>query len=140
MKFYCIPEVKNEIEKLLKKNSYKSLQSELYCFFDGVSNGEKSYQGFKLNCSSPNPFYKKRIEGRGGYRIYYYIIEVKNSLFLTALHPKVGKYGKSNLSKEEIKIAQKRFKECFEKEEYFKIKLDHQKKEINFNNNKEQDS
>jgi len=78
-------------------------------FFDGISNGSKSYHGFKLNCSSPNSFYKKRIYGSGGYRIYYYIIEIKNPLFLTALHPKAGKHGKSNLSKGEIKIAQKRF-------------------------------
>ncbi|GAB3016503.1 hypothetical protein GCM10027284_39460 [Cyclobacterium sediminis] len=68
----------------------------------------------------------------GGFRIYYYIIVINDSLFLTALHPKVGKLGKSNLSKDEIKSAQKRFKENYENRNYFKITLDRKKKELNF--------
>lgn len=131
MNIFCTPSIKIDIDAFSKKGSYKNLKKELFLFFNLIIKGNKSY-GLKLNGSSPNPFYKKRINGSGGYRIYYYAFEIKGFIFLVALHPKSGKKGKSNLSAGEIKEAQESFISCYESKNYFKVLLDKNKSSINF--------
>lgn len=100
LSFYCTKSFKKEYEKLLKKKSYSDFKDALITFID-IENKNSSdfFEGTKLNGNiNTDPLLiKKRIQGSGGYRLYYYIYLVKNKIYFINTHPKTGKRGKTNL-------------------------------------------
>jgi hypothetical protein len=96
MNLYCIADFKIEFEKLIKKRSYRSLQEQLISYFFGKEVNDV-ISGTRLNGSSDTPLIKKRLDGSGGFRVYYLLLIIKDSLYLIYVHPKTGSYGSPNL-------------------------------------------
>ncbi len=56
--------------------------------------------GVRLNNSDATPYIKKRLQGSGGFRIYFLILIKKGNLYLIFLHPKSGSMGYENITNE----------------------------------------
>jgi len=99
MEFYCLSVFKDEFEKLCKKNSYAGLPQDLIdCFF-----GKKTVDilsGTRLNQSDTVPYIKKRLSGRGGFRLYFLVNIKKEKVYLMFVHPKTGSEGSDNITNE----------------------------------------
>ena len=99
MNLFCTEQFKVEYEKLLKKNSYKGIEAELIdYFFDKTI--QELCAGVNLNNNTETPFIKKRLNGRGGFRIYYYLIIKNDTLYFMFVHPKTGDLGAENITDE----------------------------------------
>ena len=88
----CIEEFKVEIEKLRRKNSYKDLEEVVIEHFFNKPLS-KLLSGNRLNNSESAPYIKKRLDGRGGYRIYFLALILQNNIYLMFVHPKTGSQG-----------------------------------------------
>lgn len=100
MIIYCLPLFKDEFHKLLKKRAYKNLQEEIinYIFNQEF---EQLFSGTRLNGSSATPYIKKRLDGSGGYRLYYLLVKEKEErVYLMFVHPKTGTLGSDNITDE----------------------------------------
>lgn len=101
MGVYCTKQFKSEVERLLKKNSYQSLQELLinnYCdvSFDEAATGRVLSA---LPTGNPTLFYlKKTLDGSGGYRAYVLAFIKEQDIYLGFIHPKTGVYGMANTS------------------------------------------
>lgn len=99
MDILCSPDFYTEYNRLIKHKPYQDLPSVIGdYFFDKTIDQLKS--GTRLNGSNPVPFIKKRLEGRGGYRIYYYLILKDDFAFLCFIHPKTGPSEGANITPE----------------------------------------
>ncbi len=72
MKLFCIDEFKIEFDKLKSKKAYNTIESDIIDYFFGKSI-EDLNNGDLLNASKINPFWKKRLRGRGGFRVYFMV-------------------------------------------------------------------
>ncbi|MCU0432308.1 MAG: hypothetical protein MUC87_02505 [Bacteroidia bacterium] len=54
--------------------------------------------GTRLNNSDKFPYIKKRLNGSGGYRIYFLVLIQDENVFLIFIHPKTGPDGAENIS------------------------------------------
>jgi hypothetical protein len=97
MKLYCIEAFKNEVEKLSKNNSYASLPEDIIEYFFGKETSELM-NGRRINRHPAPPFIKKRLDGRGGYRMYFVILIKDDCIYLTYVHAKAGSAGSENLA------------------------------------------
>jgi hypothetical protein len=104
MTICCTHEFKKVYDKLVKKNSHADLEQAIIDWLFGRTVDELR-AATVLNGSSPNPFLKKRLNGSGGYRLYYSLIASKKLVISSALHPKTNFMGKSTLSSAEITAA-----------------------------------
>lgn len=87
MTILCLEDFKVEFEKLKKKNSYSSIERDIIeCFFD--KDIEQLKSGTRLNNDDDRPYIKKRINGSGGFRVYYFLLIVRETVYLMFLHPK----------------------------------------------------
>jgi len=51
---------------------------------------------------------KKRLDGSGGFRVYYLLLIIKNNLYFMYVHPKTGSLGSSNIAdKAHMKLYKK---------------------------------
>ena len=66
----CLDEFKNEFEKLIRNNSYSSIEIDIIEYFFN-KNIQELTSGIRLNNSDTIPFIKKRIKGAGGYRYLF---------------------------------------------------------------------
>lgn len=103
MEIHCTPEFKAEFEGLLKKKSYYSIQAELIAYFFGRKKAEDLMSGTNLNNNLSTPFIKKRLGGRGGYRVFYLLIINKEKVCLGFVHPKTGSQGYARISDKKTK-------------------------------------
>jgi hypothetical protein len=111
MKLYCLADFKSEFEKLKKKNSYASIEKDiLEYFFNKTVDDLKT--GVRLNNSDETPYIKKRLNGSGGFRIYYLLIIKGDSVYLLFVHPKTGSMGYDNITDESKALLYKRVLEC----------------------------
>ncbi len=92
MNLFCIEDFKIEFERLIKKRSYQSLQDELIAYFF-IKEVKDVISGTRLNGSSDTPLIKKRLDGSGGFRVYYLLLIIKNNLYFMYVHPKTGSLG-----------------------------------------------
>lgn len=102
MSVFCTEKFKSEYKSLIKKKSYSSLTSLLYNFFFTYQDIEEIKSGTRLNGHAQSPLIKKRLAGSGGFRVYYYLLVVEEDIFLMYVHPKTGKRGADNVSREAI--------------------------------------
>ncbi|MEO8146277.1 MAG: hypothetical protein ABI723_01505 [Bacteroidia bacterium] len=99
MAVFCLEDFKLQIEQLSRKNAYRGIESDLISyFFDKPFEELKS--GARLNLSETAPYIKKRIDGSGGYRVYYLLIIKDQNIYLLFIHPKTGPFGSSNITDE----------------------------------------
>lgn len=97
MKIYCLEDFKKEFDKLVKKKPYRDLEENIIGYFFEKSVSDL-LSGTRLNNSSENPYIKKRLEGKGGYRFYFLVIIKNDALYLMFVHPKTGPDGAENIN------------------------------------------
>ncbi len=110
MTIYCIEQFKVEFENLKSKKPYRSLEKEIIDYFFDKTVSELS-SGIRLNNSTITPYIKKRLNGSGGFRVYYLLIINKENVYLMYVHPKTGPSGSENiLDSSKSRIIQRSFK------------------------------
>ncbi len=128
---YCLEDFKVEFDKIKSKKSYRTIEKEIInYFFEKTS--QDLCSGVRLNHSNDAPYIKKRLGGRGGFRIYFLILIKKESLYLMYVHPKTGSLGSGNMNDESKAYLYKKVLECIESEDLYRLSLDESKKKIHF--------
>ncbi|WP_191860830.1 hypothetical protein [Hanstruepera ponticola] len=131
MELYCLEDFKVEFEKLKSKKSYRTIEQEIInYFFDKTL--EQLRSGTRLNHSDEIPYIKKRLGGRGGFRIYFLLVIKKESLYLMFVHPKTGSQGSDNITDESKAYLYKKVLECIQSEDLYKLSLNESNKKIIF--------
>ncbi len=97
MEVCCTPEFEEQLEKLSKNKSYASLGAELAAAYCGVT-FEQASTGDLLFPMPGLSFIKKRLAGRGGYRVYVLAVVREERVYLGFVHPKTGRYGADNVT------------------------------------------
>jgi hypothetical protein len=131
MNIYCLDDFKDQFQKLISKNAYKSLEKEIISyFFDKTIN--ELCSGRRLNGHSENPYIKKRLNGRGGFRFYFLLILKNEDLYLMFVHPKTGPMGASNINNDSITHLYKKILKCIKSNKLHVLTLNKSKKKIIF--------
>jgi hypothetical protein len=107
MTILCIEDFKIQFEKLKKKNSYSSIEKDIIDYFFGKEVNEL-ISGTRLNHSAETPYIKKRINGSGGFRVYFLLIIKDEKIYLMFLHPKTGSMGYDNITDESKSLLYKK--------------------------------
>lgn len=131
MELYCLEDFKVEYEKLKSKKSYKTVEQEIINYFFEKSS-EELCSGVRLNHSVDTPYIKKRIGGRGGFRVYFLLVIKNDSLYLMFIHPKTGSQGSENITDESKAYLYKKVLECIKSKDFYKLSLNGTKKKIQF--------
>lgn len=131
MNIFCLKEFQNAIDALKRKNSYQDVESAIYDHFHAKSESEL-LTGIRLNLDDLTPYLKKRLKGRGGYRIYYLLIIRDENVYLMGIHPKTGKLGKSTLDKTTIKFLYKQVLGAIRKQDLLRVEFNPEKKSLDF--------
>ncbi|NCO56007.1 MAG: hypothetical protein COS14_03965 [Bacteroidetes bacterium CG02_land_8_20_14_3_00_31_25] len=127
MEIYCIEDFKVEYEKLISKKSYSSLNQDIIDYFFGKPFQELC-SGTRLNNNDETPYIKKRLGGRGGFRVYFLLILKGERLYLMFVHPKTGSMGSENINDESKTYLYKKVLSCIKFGNLYKV-------EINVTNN-----
>lgn len=126
MKLFCLEEFKAELGKLRKKNSYSSIEKDIIgYFFDKDIESLKS--GTRLNASDDTPYIKKRLNGSGGFRVYYLLIIKNDALYFMYVHPKTGSEGFDNIADESKAALYKRVLECISTNDLYEMVVEKDK-------------
>lgn len=131
MELYCLEDFKVEFDKLKSKKSYKTIEQEIINYFFGKST-EQLCSGVRLNHSVDAPYIKKRLGGRGGFRIYFLLVMKNDSLYFMFVHPKSGSEGSDNITDESKAYLYKKVLECIQVKDLYKLTLDNSNKKIQF--------
>jgi len=134
---YAITEFKEEYEKLKKHKSYKNLEKEIinYFFIDkGISDIQS---GTRLNNDDLRPYVKKRLAGKGGYRMYFFILIKDENVYLIYVHPKTGKFGVDNIDDDSKALLYKRVLESIQDEDLWSVTHDKRNDELVFTKEKQ---
>jgi hypothetical protein len=96
---YCTEDFKRAVESFRRKPSYDEIDQLVieYVFNNKIENLKT---GVNLNKSDKIPFIKKRLGGRGGFRIYKLLKLESQEVYLIYIYPKSGPYGTSNFTDE----------------------------------------
>lgn len=86
MKLFCLEDFKVEFEKLKSKNSYKTVEKEIIDYFFNKK-ASQLQSGTRLNHSDTEPYIKKRLKGKGGYRFYYLLLIKKRRFIFNVCSP-----------------------------------------------------
>lgn len=122
MELYCIEDFKVEFERLISKKSYHNLKQDIVdYFFDKPF--EELCSGTRLNNSDETPYIKKRLGGRGGYRVYFLLIMKDERLYLMFVHPKTGSMGSDNINDESKAYLYKKVLSCIKAGDLYKIEM-----------------
>lgn len=131
MTIFCLEEFKIEFEKMMRKNSYRTLEQDLIDYFFNKSI-EELRSGTRLNNSEHIPYIKKRLNGSGGFRCYFLLIIKNDCLYLMFVHPKTGSLGYDNITDESKAILYKRVLSCIESNDLYKVELNDEGKKLVF--------
>ena len=132
MKLYCLEDFKVEFEKLNSKKSYASLEQDVIDHFFNKT-AQQLCSGTRLNNSDTTPYIKKRLGGRGGFRCYFLLIIVNDSLYLMFVHPKTGSKGSDNITDESKAYLYKKVLSCINSNDLYYLELNDDKSAILFN-------
>lgn len=131
MKFYCIDDFKNEFDKLKSNKSYKAIEQEIINYFFN-KNVAQLCSGTRLNNSSDVPYIKKRLGGRGGYRVYFLLLIRNESLYFMFVHPKTGSKGPDNITDESKTYLYKKVADCIKTNDLYELYVDDTSQTIQF--------
>jgi hypothetical protein len=126
MTILCLDDFKNQFEKLEKKNSYSSVESDIIQYFFNKNVSQLS-SGIRLNNSDETPYIKKRLSGSGGYRVYFLLLIKSDTLYLMFLHPKTGSLGYENITDESKALLYKKVLEAITANTLFEVTVDNNK-------------
>ena len=115
-----------EFEKLKKKASYASIETDIIDYFFGKDVQELA-SGTRLNNSDTTPYIKKRLKGSGGFRVYYLLILKDENLYLLFLHPKTGSLGYDNITDESKALLYKKVLEGIKEKNLFVVTVANRK-------------
>lgn len=116
MRILCLEDFKQEFEKLKKKNAYSSIETDIIEYFFN-KDIQELMSGTRLNNSDTTPYIKKRLKGRGGFRVYFLLIIKEENLYLMFLHPKTGPLGYENITDSSKALLYKKVLECIKKKD-----------------------
>jgi hypothetical protein len=122
MTVFCISQFKDVFDKLSTKKAYSDLEADIIDYFFNTTI-EAIKTGDLLNNSADAPYIKKRLSGRGGYRIYYLIIVKDDNVYLMYVVPKTGTYGAQNLKADYIKELYKTVIQCIKNKDLYEVTL-----------------
>jgi mRNA-degrading endonuclease RelE of RelBE toxin-antitoxin system len=119
IKFYSITRVQECISNYCKRDyGYNYCKKDLCDFFKSKSIEVIFEQPILIAPNDNFRFIKSRIENSysckgksSGYRLYYYVDLKKEHVYFIGFYPKVGKYGRDDLTNTEIKILLRLFNE-----------------------------
>lgn len=123
MKIFCLEDFKVEFEKLKKKNSYSSIEGDIIKYFFEKEIAQLM-SGTRLNNSDETPYIKKRLNGSGGFRIYFLLVIKDENLYLMFIHPKTGSLGYENITDESKALLYKRVLESIKTKSFYEITVD----------------
>lgn len=118
MTILCLEDFRAAFEKLKKKNSYSSIETDIIEYFFN-KDIQQLISGTRLNNSDTTPYIKKRLKGRGGFRVYFLLIVKDENLYLMYLHPKTGTLGYENITDESKALLYKKVLECIKTKNLF---------------------
>ena len=131
MKIYCLEDFKVEFEKLNSKKTYNNLEQDIINYFF-----DKSFidlcSGVRLNNSIDTPYIKKRLSGRGGYRVYFLLIIKQENAYLMFVHPKTGSEGSENITDESKAFLYKKVLNCIKVNDLYHLTLSANKEALIF--------
>lgn len=132
MQIFCIEDFKDNIRKLTSKKSYRNIEEDIIEYFFNSEDIQDLRSGINLNQCDDRPYIKKRLKGRGGYRIYYLLILIDNNVYLMFIHPKTGSMGMDNLSNETIRTLYRKVYDCIKSNDLYLVKPSPDKKRLIF--------
>ncbi len=131
MNIYCLEDFKQEFDKLSGHKSYQTVEQDVISYFFNKSK-EELCSGTRLNNSDQTPYIKKRINGRGGFRLYFLIIVKQDELYLMFIHPKTGSMGAENITNESRNYLYKKVLDSIKSNDLYCLKLNESEDKINF--------
>jgi hypothetical protein len=123
MTVFCLEEFKIQFEKLKKNNSYSSVEEDIIEYFFGKEISQLS-SGTRLNNSDDAPYIKKRLNGRGGFRVYFLLVIKNKDIYLMYLHPKTGSLGYENITDDSKSFLYKKVLEKIKSNDLFEITVE----------------
>ena len=127
MGLYCTGEFRDEVEKLRKTGSHAGIEADIieaYCntTFAEWRTGDLL---FAVPTGAPDAlFLKRRLDGRGGFRVYGIAKVRAQSFYLGFIHPKTGRFGGENLTDEKRKWVPKHILSCIKSGELLELVVD----------------
>ncbi len=97
MKVYCTDTFRKAYNKLIKKSSYQSLGKLIIEEILQKPSSDLATSNVINGRENDLPFYKKRVGGSRGYRVYCMLLIAKDELYLAYTHPKTGSQGADNI-------------------------------------------
>ncbi len=126
MTILCLEDFKVQFEKLKKNNSYSSIEKDIVeYFFD--KDVQQLASGTRLNNSDDIPYIKKRLNGSGGFRIYFLLIIKSGKVYLMFLHPKSGSLGYENITDDSKAFLYKKVLECIKTNNLYEVSIEENK-------------
>ena len=134
MEIKCTPVFFQNLRKIERKPSHKKIESLIS---DHFFNKEFSdlLSGMRIHDIPRKPFIKKRLGGKGGYRIYYVADENEEIIYLLYLHPKTGAFSQSNITAEQKVNCLKELVYSKKKKELLSLSLNKETSKIESNRN-----
>ena len=126
MTIFCLDDFKVQFEKLKKKNSYSSIEEDIIDYFFGKEI-QQLISGTRLNNSDDTPYIKKRLNGSGGFRIYFLLVIKNENVYLMFIHPKTGSLGYENITDDSKALLYKKVLECIKTNKLYKIIVENNK-------------
>jgi hypothetical protein len=131
MQVFCINEFKVEFEKLISKKQYSTLEKEIIDYFFHKKIDEL-ISGTRLNNSQDIPYIKKRLRGKGGFRLYFLVLIKNENIYLMFVHPKTGPYGASNITDESKAMLYKNVLKAIKNNDLYLVELEEKQKHLIF--------
>ena len=126
MTILCLEDFKAQFEKLKKNKSYSSIEKDIIeYFFD--KDILLLASGTRLNNSDDTPYIKKRLNGSGGFRIYFLLVIKNEKVYLMFLHPKTGSLGYGNITDDSKALLYKKVLECIKTNNLYEITVGNNK-------------
>lgn len=138
MNVYCMEDFKKEVEKLKNKDSYADIEKEIIEYFFGQTKTIADIKsGDLLNNSDDRPYIKKRLRGRGGFRVYFLLIIIEKCVYLMYVHPKSGTFGSDNITTEAKSNFLDKMNKAIGSNALYVVKPDSKNTKLVFTNKKE---
>lgn len=126
MTILCLEDFKIQFEKLKKKNSYSSIERDVIDYFFNKEIHHLT-SGIRLNNSDDTPYIKKRLNGSGGFRVYFLLVIKNEKLYLIFLHPKTGSLGFENITDESKALLYKKALESIRTNNLYIVSVENNK-------------
>ncbi len=133
MDIYCLSAFQEQYQNLSGKKHYHDLGRVIFDYFYGKAT-QDLISGTRLNNSDDFPYIKKRLKGRGGYRLYFLMLVKNDKAYLMFVHPKTGPDGADNITKESKARLYKKALAEIPSGELYKVHLIESKKTIKIEN------